>query len=158
MWWRDWEVDNTNTIGQRYGATVKKYDLMNKLLDGLTNEPYTRRHIINLYQYADFEETAAELAIEKKYDYVICGHIHQPQKRVIETAHGKVTYLNSGDWIENLTSLEYADNEWSIYHYNEKEFEAKETSVVKMEKKLPQLNVITDEVAMFITSLKLSNI
>ena len=58
MWWRDWEVDNTNTIGQRYGATVKKYDLMNKLLDGLTNEPYTRRHIIDLYQYADFEETA----------------------------------------------------------------------------------------------------
>ena len=55
MWWRDWEVDNTNTIGQRYGATVKKYDLMNKLLDGLTNEPYTRRHIIDLYQYADFE-------------------------------------------------------------------------------------------------------
>lgn len=107
---------------------------------------------------ADFEETAAELAIEKKYDYVICGHIHQPQKRVIETAHGKVTYLNSGDWIENLTSLEYADNAWTIYHYNEKEFESKEASVVKMEKKLPQLNVITDEVAMFITSLKLSNI
>src|SRR5262249_24438893 len=28
---------------------------------------------------ADFEQTAAELAIQKKYDYVICGHIHQPQ-------------------------------------------------------------------------------
>ncbi len=45
MWWRDWEVNNSNTIGQRYGATVKKYDLMNKLLNGLKNEPYTRRHI-----------------------------------------------------------------------------------------------------------------
>ena len=45
-WWRDWEVSNTGTIGQRYGATVKKYDLMNKLLNGLINEPYTRRHII----------------------------------------------------------------------------------------------------------------
>ena len=51
---------------------------------------------------ADFEQTAAELAIEKKYDYIICGHIHQPQKRVIETKNGKVTYLNSGDWIESL--------------------------------------------------------
>ncbi len=57
MWWRDWEVNNSNTIGQRYGATVKKYDLMNKLLNGLKNEPYTRRHIIDLYQYADFDET-----------------------------------------------------------------------------------------------------
>ena len=55
----------------------------------------------------DFEQTAAELAIEKKYDYIICGHIHQPQKRIIETKNGKVMYLNSGDWIENLTSLEY---------------------------------------------------
>lgn len=56
-WWNDWEVENTRTIGQRYGATVKKYDLMNKLLDGLKNEPYTRRHIINMYQYQDFDES-----------------------------------------------------------------------------------------------------
>ena len=37
----------------------------------------------------DFETMAAELAIEKKYDYVICGHIHQPQKRMIETKKEK---------------------------------------------------------------------
>lgn len=55
-WWDEWEVDNSRTIGQRYGATVRKYDLMNKLLNGLKNEPYTRRHIIDLYQYADFEQ------------------------------------------------------------------------------------------------------
>lgn len=103
---------------------------------------------------ADFEQTAAELAIEKKYDYVICGHIHQPQQRVIETKDGKVTYLNGGDWIENLTALEYMDNEWKIYHYDEKEFEAQKAAVVKMEKKLPELNVLTNEVAMFIPSLK----
>jgi UDP-2,3-diacylglucosamine pyrophosphatase LpxH len=103
---------------------------------------------------ADFEQTAAELAIEKKYDYVICGHIHQPQERIIETKDGKVTYLNSGDWIENLTSLEYIDNEWKIYHYDEKEFEAQKAAVVKMERKIPELNVLTNEVAMFITSLK----
>src|SRR5690242_19033656 len=106
---------------------------------------------------ADFEQTAAELAIEKKYDYVICGHIHQPQQRVVETEKGKVTYLNSGDWIENLTSLEYADNEWKIYHYDAKAFEAQKAAVVKMEKKLPELNVITNDINMFITSLKMSN-
>lgn len=106
---------------------------------------------------ADFEQTAAELAIENKYDYVICGHIHQPQQRVVETEKGKVIYLNSGDWIENLTALEYEHNEWKIYHYDAKEFEQQKATVVQMEKKLPELNVITNEVNMFITSLKLFN-
>lgn len=57
-WWDEWEVEKSRTIGMRYGATVKKYDLMNKLLGGLENQPYGRRHIINLYQYTDFEESA----------------------------------------------------------------------------------------------------
>lgn len=96
---------------------------------------------------ADFEQTAAELAIKKKYDYVICGHIHQPQKRVIETKDGSVTYLNSGDWVENLTALEYAHNEWTIYQYDAKNFTS--SNVVEMSKKLPQLNVVTEEVMMF---------
>ncbi len=101
----------------------------------------------------DFEQTAAELAIEKKYDYVICGHIHQPQKREVVTKEGSVVYLNSGDWVENLTSLEYTRNEWSIYHYDEKQFASVKAPVITMEKKLPQLNVVTDEVALFIHSL-----
>ena len=61
--------------------------------------------------------------------------------------------MNSGDWIENLTSLEYNNNEWKIFHYDEKDFVSGKDGVVKMEKKLPQLNVVTDEVAMFINSL-----
>jgi UDP-2,3-diacylglucosamine pyrophosphatase LpxH len=69
----------------------------------------------------NFEQTAAEIAIEKGYDYVICGHIHQPANRIISTPKGSVTYLNSGDWIENLTALEYENGEWAVYHYNEKE-------------------------------------
>ncbi len=95
----------------------------------------------------DFEQTAAELAIEKKYDYVICGHIHQPQKRVVETKAGKVVYLNSGDWIENLTSLEYNNNEWNIYQYHEAAFAA--NPITNQNKKLPKLNVVTDDVQMF---------
>ncbi|MCF8318945.1 MAG: UDP-2,3-diacylglucosamine diphosphatase [Sphingobacteriaceae bacterium] len=70
-----------------------------------------------------FEQTAAELAIEKGYQFVICGHIHQPEIRTITTDKGSVTYLNSGDWIENLTSLEYQKGQWSIYQYNPKEFQ-----------------------------------
>lgn len=53
-YWDEWDIGN-NTIGQRYGATVKKYDLMNKLLDGLKNDPYGRRHIIELWQVEDFK-------------------------------------------------------------------------------------------------------
>jgi len=67
----------------------------------------------------NFEETAADIAIEKGYDYVICGHIHQPANRMINTSNGSVNYLNSGDWIENLTALEYEKNAWKIYHYSE---------------------------------------
>ncbi|MBU2996376.1 UDP-2,3-diacylglucosamine diphosphatase [Cellulophaga baltica] len=66
----------------------------------------------------DFEKTAAELAIENGYDYVACGHIHQPKKEIIENKLGKTTYLNSGDWIENLTALEYSFKRWKIYHYS----------------------------------------
>lgn len=99
---------------------------------------------------SDFEQTAAELAIEKKYDYIICGHIHHPQKRVIETKKGKVTYLNSGDWVESLTALEYHQGEWNIYQYDEKEF----TTINKNDlKKMPELNVVTDEIGLFINSL-----
>lgn len=100
----------------------------------------------------DFEQTAAELAIEKGYDYVICGHIHQPQKRTIETKDGSVTYLNSGDWIENLTALEYTEQEWKIYQYDENEYST--ASIINMNKKIPVLSVVTDEVGLFINSLK----
>jgi len=101
----------------------------------------------------NFEQTAAELAISKKYDYVICGHIHQPQVRTVETAEGKVVYMNSGDWIENLTALEYADHEWSIYQYDPKSF-TKEVNATKLsESKQPAFNVITDEVTLFLNSL-----
>ena len=67
----------------------------------------------------DFEQIAADIAIENGYDYVICGHIHQPEIRKIKTDKGEVTYLNSGDWIENLTALEYHNGAWKLYSYLE---------------------------------------
>lgn len=67
----------------------------------------------------DFEQTAAEIAISNGYQYVICGHIHQPEIRKIKGKEGEVTYLNSGDWIENLTALEYNNGSWDLYHFYE---------------------------------------
>lgn len=67
----------------------------------------------------DFEQTAADIAISNQYDYVVCGHIHHPEIKEMANEHGKVMYLNSGDWIENLTALEYANGEWCIYKFDE---------------------------------------
>ena len=79
----------------------------------------------------NFEQTAADIAIENQYDFVVCGHIHQPEMREISNDQGKTMYLNSGDWIENLTALEYINNEWSIYRFteNEIEIEKKESAI-----------------------------
>jgi len=66
-----------------------------------------------------FEETAAEIAIRNGFDYVVCGHIHQPANRTISMNEGQVTYLNSGDWVENCTALEYNDGEWRIHWQEE---------------------------------------
>jgi UDP-2,3-diacylglucosamine pyrophosphatase LpxH len=70
-----------------------------------------------------FEDTAAGIAIENNYDYVICGHIHQPEMRTISNKSGSVQYLNSGDWVENLTALEYHDGKWSMFSYRDHDFE-----------------------------------
>ncbi len=67
----------------------------------------------------NFEVTAAEIGISNEYNYVVCGHIHKPEIREIQTAKGNITYLNSGDWIENLTALEYNNGAWEIYQYND---------------------------------------
>lgn len=78
---------------------------------------------------SDFENTAAEIAIDKKYDYVICGHIHKPQIRKVVNENGQVLYLNSGDWVENLTALEYKKKKWRIYHYNKDHYKFNELEV-----------------------------
>ncbi|PIB36168.1 UDP-2,3-diacylglucosamine hydrolase [Reichenbachiella sp. 5M10] len=69
-----------------------------------------------------FEQTATEIAADNGYKYVVCGHIHHPEMKEYVSAHGSVTYLNSGDWIENLTALEYNNKEWSIFHFKDEDF------------------------------------
>ena len=99
-WWEEWNIGD-NSIGQRYGATIKRYDLMNKLLDGLVKDPFGRRHIISMYQYVDLEETnglfpcAYEILcsvrkvgedkvldmtlIQRSNDYLVAGYINKVQ-------------------------------------------------------------------------------
>jgi thymidylate synthase len=99
-WWDEWGIGD-GTIGQRYGATIRRYDLMNKLLEALMKDPFGRRHIISLLQQLDLEETAGLypcafqilLSVRKlgedKYldltltqrssDYLVAGHINMMQ-------------------------------------------------------------------------------
>ena len=159
--------DNTTKGGAKLLAKLggKGYDmliLMNRFInfslqkmgrDKISFSKKIKNSVKEAVKYInDFEETAASLAIEHKYDYVICGHIHQPQQKLITNKHKKVIYLNSGDWIENLTSLEYYDHGWHIYHYNDEEF--MEAEVVGKQVK-PELSVVKNEVDLFLTSLAL---
>jgi UDP-2,3-diacylglucosamine pyrophosphatase LpxH len=96
---------------------------------------------------AEFETLVGELAIEKNYDAVICGHIHQPGKRVITNEKGSVTYLNSGDWVEHLTALEYRDNDWHIHTHTETQVS---TTILQPK---PKTQVMTNEIAIYLHSL-----
>lgn len=104
----------------------------------------------------NFEQTAAELAIENGYEYVICGHIHQPQQRIIKTEKGSVVYLNSGDWIENLTALEYDQCTWTIYQHDEKSEKVIKniTPVVPLRKSLSIEDLLTEQLILNASSLK----
>lgn len=117
--------------GWGYDTLIRLNVLSNWFLTQMGKEKYSfSKKIKNNVKKAvkfigDFEKTASELAIENDFDYVICGHIHQPQIKEIETKNGKCMYLNSGDWIENLTALEYHNSEWSLFTYDKKMFEEK---------------------------------
>ena len=111
--------------GWGYDKLIQVNYLINKCLEFFGRERYSlSQKIKNSVKKAvkhinDFERTAAELAIENHYDYVICGHIHQPQLRKIKSEKGECTYMNSGDWIENLSALEFVEDKWSIFYFDE---------------------------------------
>jgi UDP-2,3-diacylglucosamine pyrophosphatase LpxH len=67
----------------------------------------------------DYELTAAEIAIDNDYQCVINGHVHVPVIKEVNTGRGAVTYLNSGDWVENMSALEYAEGSWKLVYYKD---------------------------------------
>jgi len=74
----------------------------------------------------NFEETVIAIAIENQFDFVVCGHIHQPIIKEVTTNKGSAHYLNSGDWVENLTALEYNNKQWSLYKYDAAHYQKEE--------------------------------
>jgi UDP-2,3-diacylglucosamine pyrophosphatase LpxH len=77
----------------------------------------------------NFETIVTDIALDNGYDYVVCGHIHQPLIKRFKKNHISTLYLNSGDWIENLTALEYVNSKWScLYKYEPNHFQSKDIS------------------------------
>lgn len=56
-WWGDWDIGD-GTIGQRYGATVSRYNLIKNLIKDILDDPYGRRKVVSLWQETDLRETA----------------------------------------------------------------------------------------------------
>ena len=55
-WWDPWDIGD-GTIGQRYGATVKRYNLIDNLIEDIKKDPYGRRKVMSLWQEQDLRET-----------------------------------------------------------------------------------------------------
>ena len=87
--------------------------------------------------FANFEMKAAEVAQKNGYKYVVCGHIHTPKIESFNINGEEVIYMNSGDWLESLSSLEYVNNKWSIYSHKrtEQEYKGNEDSRIEMTNK-----------------------
>ena len=110
-------------LGYDYLILLNRF--INWCLNKLRKEPYSfskkiKSGVKSAVKFiSDFEETASDLAIENNYDYVICGHIHEPKIIQKENKKGSTHYLNSGDWVENLTALEYSKKRWKLYRHSE---------------------------------------
>ena len=97
-----------------------------------------KSYVKNAVQYlGNFEELAAETAQKNGYKYVACGHIHSPKIKTFNVNGEDITYMNSGDWLESLSSLEFVNNKWSIYEHtkSEDEFKKEEGERIEMTNK-----------------------
>lgn len=88
---------------------------------GKSNTPFIsseqESHQRDPHQISRFEKNVVKMAIDQHYDHVVCGHSHAPKKELFETRKGECLYLNSGDWVEHMTALEYSFKRWKLYRY-----------------------------------------
>jgi UDP-2,3-diacylglucosamine pyrophosphatase LpxH len=111
--------------GKGYDMLIRINRLINKILKRLNRPPMSfskriKSSVKNAVKFiSDFEATAIDMAIHENKDVVVCGHIHQPKIKKIRKTGKDLLYLNSGDWVENLTALEYINKEWKLYHYED---------------------------------------
>lgn len=122
----------TRLGGYGYDILILMNHIMNKILLLFKKEKYSfSKKIKGKIKLAvkfinQFERTIVDIASDNNYDSVVCGHIHEPCIKEFESKSKKIKYLNSGDWVENLTSLEYKKNKWSLYRFEYSDFDLNE--------------------------------
>ncbi|MEI7802318.1 MAG: UDP-2,3-diacylglucosamine diphosphatase [Bacteroidota bacterium] len=115
--------------GKGYDILIKFNRFVNLVLSKMGREKISlSKKIKNSVKQAvsfisDFEQTAIDIAAANDYDYVLCGHIHQPEDRIVDVKGKKIHYLNSGDWVENLTALEFNEGKWNLIRYEDLHFD-----------------------------------
>lgn len=125
----DVSVQNAKWLAKLGGYGYDMLILLNRevnwFLMKIGREKYSLSKIIKnsvkkaVKHISDFEKVATDLAIDNEFEFVICGHIHQPKIIEKKNHKGKTFYMNSGDWVENLTALEYHFNRWKIYNFKQ---------------------------------------
>lgn len=134
MYWDDWKLEGTDTIGSTYGETVKNYDMVNNLLKGLEEDPYGRRHLLNLWQEQDFTkphglkpcaflsmysvrdspDVAGELLLDasltiRSSDYLTAGHINRTQYKALQMMIAKHLGIGVGTFSVHTKNLHIYD-------------------------------------------------
>lgn len=115
----------TRLGGVGYDVLILLNSFINYILKKIGREKFSlSKHVKNKVKGAvkyinKFEETAVEIAAQNNYKYVVCGHIHHPNVSSFKIKNKTVKYLNSGDWIENLSALEYHNKKWRIHWHQE---------------------------------------
>ncbi|MDO4667270.1 MAG: thymidylate synthase [Streptococcus sp.] len=133
-YWNDWEVENTGTIGQRYGAIVKKHHIIHKILKQLSENPWNRRNIISLWDYEAFEETEGLLPcafqtmfdvrrvdeeiyldatlIQRSNDMLVAHHINAMQYVALQMMIAKHFGWKVGKFFYFVNNLHIYDNQF----------------------------------------------
>ena len=133
-YWNDWEVGNTGTIGERYGAIVKKHDIINKILKQLEENPWNRRNIISLWDYEAFDETDGLLPCafqvmfdvrrvdgkiyldatltQRSNDMLVAHHINAMQYVALQMMIAKHFGWKAGKFFYYINNLHIYDNQF----------------------------------------------
>jgi thymidylate synthase len=134
-WWDEWNIGD-DTIGRRYGSTIGKYALMDGLLGGLMKDPFSRRHIMNMYQYTDLNETKGlypcayetiwsvrkvddklclDLTlIQRSSDYIVANHINKTQYVALQMMVTKHCGFEVGKFCHLVQNLHIYDRHFNL--------------------------------------------
>ncbi len=113
-----------------YALLLRSHRLRNRIRASMERGPlsfrkYAEKHPTQKGRLEEaFEKSVTDLAGRMGYDTVVCGHTHRPSKKWRESPGSEGLYLNSGDWVDSLTALEYNFKRWKLYRYKEDKLSA----------------------------------